>query len=60
MKQLNYRCYNLYSNSDKHDETLFNRNKQILNHYGNADINMFQQHINGTFPKIGTLNKYDF
>lgn len=58
-KMLEHKCYKLTSNIDKHDEGLYNRNQQILNHYRNADSNTFQTHINGTMPKLGTTNKYN-
>jgi predicted glycosyltransferase involved in capsule biosynthesis len=57
-KQLEYSGYHFYHQPDKLDQNLDMRNRQIFDFYGDADINKIQQHINGTLPKIGWLNRY--
>jgi len=56
-KQMNFIGYHIFHHSDPSPQFLLDRNKQILDVYKN-DVNLLNQHIQQTFPKIGTLNRF--
>jgi len=56
-KQLNFGGFHIFHFSDKLDQGLEQRNKQIFEYYRN-DTNMLTQHINQTLPKIGMANRF--
>jgi hypothetical protein len=57
-KQMDNVGYNLYTNPEKFDETLYSRNQQILQQYSNTDIETLNRHVSTSFNKIGSNIKY--
>jgi hypothetical protein len=57
-KTLDYKGYHLFHPTQMVDPNLDQRNKQIFDHYKEADVNMLQQHISTTVPKSGQSNKF--
>jgi glycosyltransferase involved in cell wall biosynthesis len=56
-KQMNYIGYHLFHHPEITHPSLVNRNKQILDTY-KKDINLLDQHIQQTLPKIGNLSRF--
>lgn len=57
-KEMDFTGYHLHHRQDPPDFTFAQRNNQIMEIYGKADVEVLKQHVAQTSYKIGSKNKY--